>query len=50
MMAFLRNGGAVNYGTVPAEAAPQPPQANAAPSAANPAKPAQAPAKAPAAK
>jgi hypothetical protein len=52
MMAFLRNGGAVNYGTVPAEAAPQLPQANTTPNAAaaNPAKPAEAPAKAPSAK
>jgi hypothetical protein len=36
MAAFLKNGGAVNYGTVPADAAPPPPEA------ANPAKPPQA--------
>jgi len=29
MTAFLKNGGAVNYGTVPADAAPLPPQAGA---------------------
>lgn len=33
MVAFLKNGGAVNYGTVPAEAPPQPPQSGAAPNA-----------------
>jgi hypothetical protein len=51
MTTFLKNGGAVNYGSVPAEAAPQPPQAGAAPDA-PPNAPAEAPAKpaAPAAK
>ncbi|HWY65744.1 MAG TPA: tetratricopeptide repeat protein [Rhizomicrobium sp.] len=49
MAAFLKNGGAVNSGSVPAEAAPQPPQTNAAPDV-SPAKPATAPATAPAAK
>jgi hypothetical protein len=39
MATFLKNGGAVNFGTVPAEAAPQPPQASA------PANPAAPPAK-----
>lgn len=39
MMSFLKNGGAMNYGTVPPEATPQPPQAGAAPNgpAGNPA-------------
>jgi hypothetical protein len=46
MMSFLKNGGAVNYGSVPPEATPQPPQAGAAPNApaGNPA-PATTPAK-----
>jgi len=43
MTAFLKNGGAVNFGTVPAEAVPQPPQANVAPNGA-PAAPTNAPA------
>jgi hypothetical protein len=42
MAAFLKNGGAVSYGTVPADAVPTPPQAGANPT--TPA-PAQAPAK-----
>jgi hypothetical protein len=39
MASFLKNGGAVNYGTVPADAVPPPPQAGA------PSEPAPAPAK-----
>jgi hypothetical protein len=50
MTAFLKNGGAVNYGSVPAEALPQAPAAPNAPADGLPAAPAQTPAKPPAAK
>jgi len=43
MASFLKNGGAVNYGTVPADAAPSPSQAP--PEPVQPAKPAAKPAK-----
>ncbi len=48
MAAFLKNGGAVNYGTVPPDAAPLPPQAanqTTSPQAGAPANPAPPPAK-----